>query len=738
MKPRLRILLVFLLSIGALLAFTTWISLRPLPPSLESPLQAVRKAQLLDRSGIPLSITYDNDWNLSDVVPLHEMPTLLVSAFIAAEDRRFYRHGGVDWLARLHALGQNLVAGRAVRGASTISEQVVRLLHPRPRTVWSRWLEGFEAVALERRFAKERILEFYLNQVPYAARRRGVVQAARSYFDRDLGTLSHGEMLALAVMVRAPARLEPQGHSEELRRRMLRLAEGLVESGTLPAAELEILAGQSFELHKLTLPVQAGHFIRHVSAQPLAPEFSPEGRRDTTLDAGLQSRVQAILDSRLLDLKSRQVGDGAVLVVDYTSGEILAWVNGGGDDPEIRESRIDAILTPRQPGSALKPFVYALALEQGWTAATLIDDSPLASAVGSGLHDYRNYSRQHYGPLRLRDCLGNSLNIPAVRTAEFVGPQRLLESLRRLGFASLTQPADWYGLGLALGNGEVTLFELVQGYAALANGGVVVPLRAVTVATGPPRAAVLSAESASLIANILSDPAARQLEFGRGSLLSLPLQTAVKTGTSTDYRDAWAVGFNHRFAVGVWMGNLDQQPMREITGAIGPALVLRSVFAELARHDEGRRLYLSPRLTARSICRDSGGEAGPDCPSLPEWFAPGTQLRPCSVRHGEARPAAAVTAQAGGLQLLQPTPDLILARDPRIPDALEAFAFELPPGLKIAQTEWRVDGQLVATTGRGIERYLWPLQRGKHTAQARVRFVDGHVDEAAVVSFRVK
>jgi penicillin-binding protein 1C len=197
----------------------------------------------------------------------------------------------------------------------------------------------------------------------------------------------------------------------------------------------------------------------------------------------LQGRVQTILDARLRDLHSREVGDGAVVVLDHSSGEILAWVNGGGDDPQRAESMIDAILTPRQPGSTLKPFLYAAALDAGWNAATIIDDAPLSGAVGSGMHAFRNYSRQFYGPLRLREGLGNSLNTPAVRTLEKLGPAQFLTLLHRLGFVSLTRPAEDYGLGLALGNGEVTLLELSRAYAALANRGQSRPLHAVLGAT---------------------------------------------------------------------------------------------------------------------------------------------------------------------------------------------------------------------------------------------------------------
>ena len=296
--------------------------------------------------------------------------------------------------------------------------------------------------------------------------------------------------------------------------------------------------------------------------------------------------------------------DGALLVVDHTRDEVLAWVNGGGFEQEVG-GQIDMVTTPRQPGSALKPFVYALAMERGWTPATVLDDAPLAEAVGNGLHSFRNYSRHYYGPVRLRDALGNSLNVPAVKAVQFTGRSDLQLRLRELGIESLSEHPDFYGDGLALGNGELSLFELVRAYTVLARGGVLRPLRFTldAPATGESRR-VFDPEVSSLVADILSDPDARALEFGRRSILALPRPTAVKTGTSNDYRDAWAVGFTDRYTVGVWMGNVDRRSMKEITGSVGPGLVLRAVFAELYRNEDAKPLFLSRKLRQAPICRD--------------------------------------------------------------------------------------------------------------------------------------
>ena len=592
------------------LAIGTVLSVRPVPRELVDRGGDV-KARLMSRDGYPLSLTYQHDWNLHDRLELHEIPRQLQTSVLFAEDQRFFEHAGIDWKARLHALVQNVAALRPVRGASTITEQTVRMLYPRPRRLWSRWLEGFEAMQLEQRFSKSEIFEFYLNQVPYAANRRGVAQAARYFFDRSVDT--------------------------------------------------------------------------------------------TTLDATVQSLTQALLDRRLVGLNQKRVHNGAVLVVDHRDNSILAWCVGQ-PFPDTPSGEVNAVVAPRQPGSALKPFVYAMALEKGWTAATRIDDAPLAESVGAGLHRYDNYSRQHYGLVSLREALANSLNIPAVKTLQHVGQTAFLHRLQTLGINSLTAHPDQYGDGLALGNGEISLFELVQAYTVLARGGIYTPLTSVDDPSRDTRR-VFPQPVASLIGNILSDDHARGLEFGAGGVLNLPVQTAVKTGTSTGHRDTWAVGFNHRYTVGVWMGNLDRTPTDGLTGASGPAFVLRGIFAALNQIIDPRPLYLSPALIRKEYCL-AGAASG--CRVVSEWFVPGT---------GPLEPQIGLPVR--DIFIRHPSDGLLLAMDPRIEDVSEQFRFALSRfDLPIERVEWRVDDE-VAGIGNSAS-YLWTLAPGRHVVEARL------------------
>ena len=710
-RRRVLLLALFVLAAAAglgILAWSTRAAMGPPPQDLEDLTGTVRRLDIVDRNGIPLNVSYANDWNLHAHVPLHEIPAFLITAFIYAEDVRFFEHSGQDWRARMAALWQNLRLGKVVRGASTITEQVVRMSRPRSRTVWSRWVEGWEAERLERLYPKQQILEFYLNQVPYASNRRGAVQAARYYFDRDLSALSRREMLALAVLVRAPSRLDLwRGNRTALHRGIRRLSERLNNAGIFA---LDLPLGGEFDLQEPLAPVHAAHFLRFVNERyGESTHGEKQARVRVTLDASLQARLQALLNGRLETLSESGVHNAALLAADHKSGEILAWVVGAvGEETPAR--LIDAVRSPRQPGSALKPFLYALALEKGWTAATLIEDAPLDDKVGMGLHSYRNYSGAFHGPVTLRNALGSSLNTPAVRTITFTGVGEYLDHLQRLGFSTLTARTDHYGPGMALGNAEVTLLELTQAYAALANRG---RYREFSVLAGngsggTARRAV-SPEVASLIADILSDSRARRHEF-TGGLLEFPVQTAVKTGTSSDYRDSWAVGFNHRFVVGVWMGNLDQRPTQGITGSTGPALVLRSAFDLLTHGAETAPLWLSPRLARREICADSGliRETGTACPRRAEYFLPGSE--PVQTYVGDTSERA--------VTLTQPTDGLLLAYDPRVPPDHQAFDFLLDGVGEDDQVDWRIDGG--APIRRSGSRYVWLLSRGEHRVSAAV------------------
>ena len=771
MKPGLKTLIIvisfhfftFLIAVS----LTVKYAVKPFPASLSKMVSERTCANILDRHGYILSITRQNRLN-PQTIPMFDIPDLLASAFIYAEDKRFYKHHGVDWLARTSACIDNIKAGSIVRGASTITEQCVRIIHPRPRTFFTRWVETLEAYILEHRFSKDAILEFYLNQVAYSHQCRGIAQAADLYFNRSLDTLDLNEILTLAVIVRAPSVLNPYNQNtmskNGLRQRIQWLAHRLEKQGLIKDVSGRVLLPNSLQPSS---PAGAPHFVRYIKKR-FSKEFHSNHKLLTTLDLNLQSRFYRLLKESLKNLETKHVKNSAILVLDHQTDDILAWVNGSDFFSSETGSRIDAVTTLRQPGSALKPFLYASALEKGYTSATIIPDIPLTHAVGHGIHSFRNYSSRYYGPVRLRCALGNSLNTPAIRVINDLGVSRFLDTLHNLEIQSLDRNTVHYGEGLALGNGEVTLFELVRAYSVLARSGVYREPRFLIPETrNMTEKRIFSKETCSIISHILSDPSARALEFGAGSLFDLPVQTAVKTGTSTDYRDAWAIGYNYKYTVGVWMGNLDYTPTDEITGSSGPALVLRSVFHELNKGQKTYPLFLSRTLTSKKICSISGMLASSNCPGVTmEWFRKEHAPKQTCTWHrkqqgktithyphkyqdwlkrfpGYTKPAVLdeLTPQSNEpfIHMAQPVQGLHLALDPRIPDELERFRFIIKSTHPVKRIDWFLDNILLSTTGPDTHQYPWKPIRGRHNAYAGVTLKDNdRFYQTSTISFLVK
>lgn len=686
----------------ALLAILTLSQLAPsLPDSLDAAGKEGAVPTFLDRNGLPLNRTYRSSLNPHEVVAFHDIPERLGAAFIFAEDRRFFQHRGIDWLARAHALYQNLSTWQNVRGASTISEQVVRILYPRPRTYWSRWLEGWDAMRLERRFGKTDILEFYLNQVPFSSGRRGIIQAARLYFGRSLSTLNTKEMLALAVLVRAPSRLDPFRGQEQLQKRIAALAECMLQHGVLSFPSYTDAISGTLQLQDTDLPVEASHFLGYIKERLKDRELPSKSIR-TTLDGELHEKIRELLDQRLKDIAELGIKNGGVLVIDHTTGEVLVWAVAGNVANAENGSAHDAILTPRQPGSTLKPFVYALALDRDWAFDTPIKDEPIVEPVENGLHIFRNFSQIYYGSVTLAEALGNSLNTPAVRTLEYVGLGKFLDLLRNLGVTSLTRGDEAYGNGVVLGNAEISLLELVQAYACLANEGT--PLKVSAIYDEADRTTesdhfVISPATASAIGMILSEDRFRQLEFGEKSILSFPERTAVKTGTSTKGNDVWTFAYNGRFLAGIWFGNMNRSsPKKLVTGVAGPALLARSVFHEL-----GKRYGNFP---------------------FPRVELPTTAL---INRH---------TVPPEPIRMLIPAPDMEFLLDPRIAKSAQFVPFTITGLMEADKVVWNVDNAEIYSDY--YNRLLWPVTIGEHSVSARILVADGRVIDLPLRRFVVR
>ncbi len=583
---------------------------------------------------------------------LKELPPHVWQAFVAAEDARYFHHPGLDPLALVRAAAVDLRRGRLAQGGSTIPQQLARLLEPRPRTLAGKLGEAWLALRLTRTLSKEALLESYLSRIPLGNDVRGVEAAARLYFDRPAASLSVAQAALLAVLPRSPGAFDPLRHPERSRGAVARLLARMAARGFLSPAQLAsaLSAPPDLASEKLARAFEAPHFVDRV-ARSAAPPAAVSVT--TTLDLALQRKLEAAVREEVAALADKRATSAAVVILDNQTGEALAWVGSPDWFDEGASGRIDAVRTLRQPGSTLKPFAYGLALERrGLTAATLLGDVESHFSTPTGDYLPRNYDRRAHGPVRLRVALGSSYNVPAVKVAEKLGAGELLAVLHDAGFSSLREEADHYGLGLVLGNGEVMLEELARGYAGLARGGVALPaLQLVREGRGAdgallPAASVsgatlrgqrfLRASTAALVADILSDPAARAPAFGLDNVLRLPFAVAAKTGTSRAYTDNWVAGFTHERTVAVWVGNMSGATMRGASGITGAGpLFHRAMTLAMAGVDRPAPLFDEALLEAHEVCALSGALPGPDCPAtVAERFVPGSAPKLHCKMHG--------------------------------------------------------------------------------------------------------
>jgi penicillin-binding protein 1C len=603
-------------------AARVWVALA-LPSGLTAPSQ-LSSLTLEDRNGLVLRSTRAGDGTLQRWLALGEIDPDLIETFIASEDRRFFEHAGVDLRAAARALAQNVRAGRVRSGASTITMQLARILRPSSRTWRGKALQVLWALRLEAHLSKQEILEQYLNRVPLGQGTVGVEAAAVLYFNASAARLSLGQAALLAGFASAPSTDNPFVAPDRARRRRERVLRRVSQHGYATADALERAGREPVVAARATPRFLAPHFTSRV----LQSLDTIAGAWRTSLDLPLQTALEAEVRHTVRSLSDRGVREAALVVLENHTGELLAWV-GSPDFWADTGGQVDMVVSPRQPGSALKPFLYGLAFDRGYTAASVLPDIPRAYATATGPYQPRNYDRRFHGPVRAREALASSYNVPAVELTDRIGAASLLRVLHNAGFASLTHSADYYGLGLALGNGDVTLLELANAYRGLASGGVWRPVEWRDVGPGPRSAQdrrFVSAGSAALVLDILADPAARIPGFGIETPFDFPFQAAVKTGTSHHFTDNWAVGVTGGFTVAVWVGNFNGQPMRGVSGVTGAGPLLHRAMLVTARHYAPGDLP-SPNhagATRAAVCAISGMRASAGCPEVGEWFLPGT------------------------------------------------------------------------------------------------------------------
>ncbi len=566
----------------------------PIPPALLHP--PVQSIVLLDRNGIPLREARVAE-RFSHELALEEVPRHMIHAVLAAEDKRFFRHGGIDWLASIRAAVTGLSRGRITSGASTITQQLVKISQRRPRTLRAKLIESVTALRLEQLWSKDQILAAYLNRLDFGNLNIGLASAADYYFDKPVVDLSDAEAAFLAGLPKNPRKLNPHVALEAAQRRQETVLRRMRANGWLDSSRFDRAQDETLALRPPARRFRAPHFVDLVLQQS---QESPQAELRTTLNFRLNEQVERILRERLSQLRDQNVRNGAAVVIDNASGDVIALV-GSENYFAPGVGQVNGAWAQRSAGSTLKPFTYLLALERGATPATMVGDVRTSFPSADGFYRPENYNRRCYGPVRYRTALASSLNIPAVKVLLAAGgPAALHERLRLCGLTTLNRSAEVYGLGLTLGNCEGRLLEITNAYASLARLGEYRPWRVLT--TSPSAVRRYSRpELVWQIADIMSDNSARTLAFGMNSALRFDYPVACKTGTSTDFRDNWTVGFTPEFSVGVWVGNFDGSPMREVSGVTGAGPIFHAIMDHL-HSMRGTSWYRTPpEIVERTI-----------------------------------------------------------------------------------------------------------------------------------------
>ena len=670
---------------------------------------------LLDRGGQPLqTLRRDPHVRRLPWVTLDEVSPALRTAIVLSEDQRFWQHSGIDWQGVAASAWSNLWNERT-RGASTLTMQLAGLLDERgARPAGGRnWpqkaAQAWAARQLEARWRKTQILEAYLNGVPFRGELVGLPAMSQTLFGKHPSGLDAQESAIAAALVRGP-----NARPDAVARRACQVL--TLQQRPCTGIDLVVTQALSRKGGPMLGAQGAPHLARLLMAQAPAGAVSVH----STLDGHLQRLAQETLQRHLLELAHRQVEDGAVIVIDNASGEVLAWVGGSGGLSQA--AQVDAVLALRQPGSTLKPFVYGLAFEQRLlTPASLLQDAPVQLPTGAGLYIPQNYDRRFRGWVSVRTALGNSLNVPAVRAGAMLGPDALAEGLRRFGLP-LKETGGFYGPGLALGSAEVTLRDLTNAYRALANGGRWSPLRFQMDDAPDGHAAARSDRSAMglaaahLVTDILADNGARALSFGLHSALATRGFAAVKTGTSKDMRDNWCIGYTDRYTVGVWVGNASGSPMHDVSGVAGAAPVWASLVAALHRERPSRPPLRPEGLRQQAVHFEAGaGHALVDA-DREEIFLAGTEQATWRL---DTSPGAGLGGRPGRA-IASPQEGAILALDPDIPPLAQRVLLRsaLASGSDKAHQAglvWWLDGRRLASGAQ----HGWLPVPGRHVLSLR-------------------
>ena len=702
---------------------------------------------------------------------LDELPPRVVAATIAVEDRGFWRHPGISVKSIGRALWQNLSNVERISGASTLPMQVARMQSPGRRTYLRKAQEALTAVFMVQRHGRRAVLAHYLRLVPYGNRIHGIGYAARRYLDKPIADLSWAEVAFLCAIPQAPSHANPYRDSgrQRAQQRASRILALLFSQGLLSADEY-VAAKQ--ELQSIAIPERKSRPAQALHATLfLEQELGSPARRQklgvqpivhTTLDLDLQTQIHDTVQQHLAQWEALGAGNAAVVVVDRTTFEVVVSVGSTSYFDDRFAGSIDYTRILRYPGSTLKPFLYGIAFDEG-----LLEPNTIVDDLNRGPQGVGNNDRRYLGPLLPRIALANSRNVPAIDLMSQLGVDHTYDLYRDLGLHDDALPASHYGLGLAIGGMPVRLIDLVQAYTAVATDGRVHALSWLQREPSQPGKRVLSQSSARLVSLYLSDPMARLPSFPRMGFTEYPFAVAVKTGTSPDYRDSWAVAWSQRFLVGVWVGHPDYRPMQRLSGYRAAANLAQQILEPLHRDqlDGLSDLAFAPPKGFQpvSVCSLSGQRATEACSrAVQEWMPVGQETSVCGMHQRQGEPGSEVTTtllppryadwaatefgvQRGServaamgastsarLALVSPVQAARYVRDPEVPSDLATLALKVNVDPPAEQVLWLVDEKPFKVVDYPYTT-RWPIQGGEHRFRAEIPYTDWRSETVTVL-----
>jgi len=755
-----------LTAVGSIVLFYLFLLLFPFP-ELDAYRGRSYGTVISDRNGITLRVLPAGDGVKREWAALSEIPAGAAKIFIQAEDRRFYFHTGIDIFSLAGSFLRNLKAGRIVSGASTITMQLARLIHPHPGGFAGKIREARDALRIEAKLSKKEILELWLNNIPFGSNIEGLPAMTRARFGRSVNQLDETRAALLAAVPRRPGLYDPALNPDTAVSAALALSErrglGLGENELREAAKEAARAVQGPADPRV--PFLAPHFTERM-AGIISGSSSPEDiqnksaanhRLHSTLDSGLQRYAEEQLARELSGFSHNRISNGAILAIENETGAVRAYIGSASWFDDSVSGKIDGVRFRAQPGSCLKPFLYALALDSGFSPADTIPDLP--TVFGSReAYIPSNFNNRFNGPVRFRIALASSLNIPAVYLLERVGVRSFEEFLVGLGFDSIKEKMGSHGTGLALGNAEVSLEEMVRAFSSFPRGGSPAELTWIEDEKSSPQQPLMSQYAAWIIADILSDKPSRFVGFGPAPVMATPFASMFKTGTANQFQHIWALGATKKFTAGVWMGNFSGETVIGSTGSSIPARIVSRLLsameeaaavntvttnaaASIAANPAGA---MPPGTAETQVCALSGMSAGRYCTGLArEWIRINDMPASCTW-HTQAglfyppeyrswlteRFRSGGTRQEGSGRIRIPVSGSVYYLDPSLPPQAQALRIETCGfGQDALLYE---DGILLGSLNHaGV--YSLPLSRGHHTV-----FVEDSGGALASVEFEVR